>query len=88
MKLKEILTFLDESTEGPWFLDEMANRPYPAINGARIVNYKNVHIASISRKADKPINQKIADAKLIIAAINWLNENRQRLNEFDESQTP
>jgi hypothetical protein len=48
-----------------------------AINGSRIVGGDGIHVASITRKADKSIYQKLADAHLIAAAPDMLDALRQ-----------
>ena len=52
------------ATPGPWSIQ----RNYNSINGAHIVTESGLWICSISRIADKPIDQKEADAALIKAA--------------------
>ena len=55
-------------TPGPWTIHEIwGARTQSTINGARIYA-GDLHVASISREADKPLAQKYADARLIIAA--------------------
>lgn len=60
-----------KSTGGEW---RIVPRPFPHStieNGAQIWS-GNTHIASVSNRADKPLDQKVADARLIAAAPEML----------------
>jgi hypothetical protein len=52
---------------GPWTLKPRPAR-YPLIGNGTQIWSGNVRVASVSHAADKPINQKVADAHLIAAA--------------------
>ena len=55
-------------TPGPW----RAKHGFTGLNGCRIIGRNDLHVASITRKADKPIDQKQADLRLILAAPTML----------------
>jgi hypothetical protein len=56
-------------------------RRYGSINGALIVGGGQTIIASITRRADKPICQKEADASLIVTACNAYPDLLRRVSE-------
>jgi DNA-binding MurR/RpiR family transcriptional regulator len=54
-------------TPGPWRIER---RHHSGINGAAIVGADGTRVVTITNKADKPIDQKVADAEIIVAAVN------------------
>jgi hypothetical protein len=73
-----------EHTPGPWTIEGVGvGGHYKTINGARIVDCNGVCVATITRKADKPIDQKKADARLIAAAPDLLEAARIVLASLD-----
>jgi len=54
-------------TPGPWHIVVRAS-----INGARIASSKGVVVGGVSSAADKPLDQKNADAQLIASAPDLL----------------
>jgi hypothetical protein len=59
-------------TPGPWRVRPSSSTKSEIIgNGAQILS-GSLHVASVSTKADKPIYQKVADARLIAAAPDLL----------------
>jgi hypothetical protein len=66
---------LTKFTPGPWEISKSAS----SINGARILSVDK-WVASVTRKADKPFDQKIADAHLIAAAPELYEELERYVN--------
>lgn len=67
-KLAEIKDYCAKATAGPWFLVPSGRWSTTKVNGGPIKNQDGVHVASLSHKADKPIQQKEADGKFITSA--------------------
>lgn len=54
-------------TPGPWRAEYKRGHIH-IVNGAKIKGAGGVHVASVTMKADKPLDQKRADAELIASA--------------------
>jgi hypothetical protein len=73
---------VSEHTPAPWTIEGVGvGGHYKTINGARIVDCNGVCVATISRKADKPIDQKRADARLIVEAPDLLAAAQSLVSE-------
>lgn len=71
---------MSKHTPGPWRLrPTLVGRSMSEVNGVQIWS-ADIHVASISRKADKSIQQKSADARLIAAAPELLGVLHNALN--------
>lgn len=65
-------------TPGPWEIKQKAS-----INGAHIVS-GDVVVCRVTQAADKSIDQKIADARLIAAAPDLLKALHQAVDHLEE----
>lgn len=69
-----------EHTPGPW----RAKFGYSGLNGCRVIGRGDVHVVTLSRKADKSIRQKQADLHLIETAPELLSALKDLLQYLDD----